>query len=163
MKKGFTLIELMIVIVVIGVLAAITMPRFNGVVEEAKIARVQESLVNLRTAIDIYEAKHDSVKFEDMFIEAKGPEDISITDSFYEDAYTRKKVPSFPTGIELNKTKGGIFVGGTSNPGEPFKKDVNNHSGAFIYLVKSRTGEQLGVYAYLHSSTYGGNIEWSKY
>lgn len=50
-KKGFTIVELLIVIVVIGILAAITIVAFNGVQERGKVSRAQSDLRNLSQAI----------------------------------------------------------------------------------------------------------------
>lgn len=58
MKKGFSLIELMVVIAIIGFLAAITIPRFMDLTSDAKIANVQSNLVNIRTMIDMYQVKN---------------------------------------------------------------------------------------------------------
>lgn len=46
-KKGFTLIELMIVVVVIGILVAIAIPNYYSLVDKAKIASV---VANMHTA-----------------------------------------------------------------------------------------------------------------
>lgn len=46
MKKGFTIVELLIVIVVIGILAAITIVAFNGVQNKANVAVLQSDLTN---------------------------------------------------------------------------------------------------------------------
>ena len=48
---GFTIVELLIVIVVIGILAAITIVSFNGVQERAKTTQAQTDLRNLTQAI----------------------------------------------------------------------------------------------------------------
>ena len=50
-KHGFTIVELLIVIVVIGILAAITIVAFNGVQDRARMNKIQSDLANLEKAI----------------------------------------------------------------------------------------------------------------
>jgi general secretion pathway protein G len=53
-EYGFTLIELMIVMVIIGILAAIAVPMYVQSVRHAKEAVLREDLRTLRSAIDAY-------------------------------------------------------------------------------------------------------------
>ena len=53
-ESGFTIIELMIVMAIIGLLAAIAIPRYLQSVRRAKEAVLKEDLHTMRTAIDSY-------------------------------------------------------------------------------------------------------------
>ena len=57
-QAGFTLVELAVVIVIIGVLAAFGVPRFIKSVERSKAAEAFEYLASVRTAQERYQAQY---------------------------------------------------------------------------------------------------------
>lgn len=58
-SKGFTIVELLIVIVVIGILAAITIVAFNGVQTKARDSERAAEVKSLQTALEMYKAEND--------------------------------------------------------------------------------------------------------
>jgi prepilin-type N-terminal cleavage/methylation domain-containing protein len=64
-QSGFTIVELLIVIVVIGILAAITIVAYNGVQRRASTANIQSNLSNLGRAVMIYNADNGAFPASD--------------------------------------------------------------------------------------------------
>ncbi|MFK8031733.1 MAG: type II secretion system protein [Gammaproteobacteria bacterium] len=56
--SGFTLVELLIVVIILATLAAIVMPQLRGSVDEAKLASMRTNLATLRSAISMYYHQH---------------------------------------------------------------------------------------------------------
>lgn len=59
-RRGFTLIELMIVVTIIGILAAMAVPSFIDATDEARAARIQADLSTIGAAVEIHYAKNGS-------------------------------------------------------------------------------------------------------
>lgn len=59
--KGFTLIELMIVVAIIGILAAIAIPKFADLIRKSNEGATKGNLGSLRSALSIYFADNDGV------------------------------------------------------------------------------------------------------
>mgnify|MGYP001302515732 CR=1 FL=1 len=66
-QKGFTLIELMIVIAIVGILAAIALPAYQNYTASAKFSEVIASVAPIKTAIEIC-------------VQKKGPSDMTTCD-----------------------------------------------------------------------------------
>ena len=61
MKKAFTLVEVLIVVAILGILAAIALPTFQSHTQEAKEAAAKDNLRILRHQIELYAAQHNGI------------------------------------------------------------------------------------------------------
>ncbi|MBN1126222.1 MAG: prepilin-type N-terminal cleavage/methylation domain-containing protein [Sedimentisphaerales bacterium] len=58
MRKGFTLVEILIVVVILGILAAIVIPQFTNASEEASVNSLRADLQTMRSQIELYKVQH---------------------------------------------------------------------------------------------------------
>jgi general secretion pathway protein G len=58
-RSGFTLVEILIVVVILGILAAIVVPQFTEASGEAKEARLLQDLQSCRSQIELYKLQHN--------------------------------------------------------------------------------------------------------
>jgi general secretion pathway protein G len=58
---AFTLVEILIVVVILGILAAIVIPQFSNATQTARENTMKDDLRYLRTQIGCYQAQHDGV------------------------------------------------------------------------------------------------------
>ena len=61
MAKGFTLVEILIVVVILGILAAIVIPQFTNASESANASSMRTQLQTLRSQLELYQIDHNGV------------------------------------------------------------------------------------------------------
>jgi general secretion pathway protein G len=73
-RSGFTLIEIILVVVIIGILAGIAIPRMGGKTERAKITQAKSNITALGMAIQEYEMMNGEypASLEQLLDESKG-------------------------------------------------------------------------------------------
>jgi general secretion pathway protein G len=59
MAQGFTLVEILIVVVILGILAAIVIPQFTSASETAKASSLQSQLQTIRSQLELYQVQHN--------------------------------------------------------------------------------------------------------
>ena len=57
-KKGFTLVEILIVVIILGILAAIVIPQFTEASNEARVSNLRTNLQTIRSQLLLYKTQH---------------------------------------------------------------------------------------------------------
>ena len=60
-QKGFTLVELLVVVIILAVLAAVVIPQLRSSSQDAKLSALDSDLSTSRSAIELYYHQHNSV------------------------------------------------------------------------------------------------------
>ena len=135
--RGFTLIELMVVIVILGILAGLIIPRIMGRPEEAKQLKAKMQIESLETALKLYKLDNGMYPDTEQGLQAlvEQPETGTIPKKWRKNGYLEKgRLPKDPWGNEFIYLSPGahgeydiISYGADGVPdGEDKNKDINS-------------------------------------
>jgi general secretion pathway protein G len=102
--KGFSLIELMVVIVILGILAGMIMPKLMGRTDDAKMVKAQVDLAALDTALKLYKLDNGEYPTTEQGLKAlvEPPDKDGNTGNWKKGGYLEKKaLPKDPWGREF--------------------------------------------------------------
>lgn len=98
-NKGFTLIEIMVVVVILGILAALIVPRIMSRPDEARVGKAKADLNAISSALELYRLDNFSYPTTDQGLEAlvKQPSSEPLPKNWKEGGYL-ERTPSDPWG-----------------------------------------------------------------
>lgn len=67
---GFTLIEVMVVVVILGILAAIIVPKIMSRPEQARVVKVKQDILAIQSALDLYKLDNGTYPTTDQGLQA---------------------------------------------------------------------------------------------
>lgn len=134
---GFTLIEIMVVIVILGILAGLIVPRIMGRPEEAKQLKAQLQIESLETALKLYKLDSGMYPATEQGLQAlvEKPDTGAIPGKWREGGYLEKgRLPKDPWGSDFIYLSPGahgdydiVSYGADGVPGgEGKNKDINS-------------------------------------
>jgi len=100
-NRGFTLIEIMVVVIILGILAGLVLPRFMGRTEEARRTKARIQIENLESALKMYKLDNGTYPSTEQGLEAlvQKPTVGFLPKNWREGGYLEKgKVPLDPWG-----------------------------------------------------------------
>lgn len=104
-QKGFTLVELVVVIAILGILIAIGVPKYNDITRNSKIKAHQATARTIMSAITMAEAENPGKSLAASDIQKFLTASTTIADSAEEDAWTVQKTTSGEWEISYNTVK----------------------------------------------------------
>lgn len=136
-RRGFTLIEIMVVLVILGILAGLIIPRIMGRPEEARRTKARIQIESIETALKLYKLDNGVYPTTEQGLQAlvEPPSVGELARAWREGGYLEKgRIPKDPWGNEYVYLSPGIhgdfdlvsYGADGETGGEGKDKDINN-------------------------------------
>jgi general secretion pathway protein G len=129
-QKGFTLIEILIVVVILGILAAIVIPQFTDASQEAAASNLRSQLQTIRSQIELYNVQNPATMYD---ATVAAPGDATFWDNLIQGNYlqaaplnplTPNPGVNDPSAVAAAVGVGGAWVWFEASPGDAWTLNV---------------------------------------
>lgn len=156
-NRGFTLVELLIVVIILAILAAIVIPQFASSTEDAKLSSLQTTLNSMRGTIELYYTQHGQ-RYPGAYKETDGTT-ASATAGDVQTAFVAQLVQYTDANGKVSATKDatykyGPYLKSATLPKNPF---VANATNAIALLA------DIATTSITAASTADGSTGWKFY
>lgn len=135
-QKGFTLIEIMVVVVIISVLIGLVAPNILGRVDEARVTAAQADIGTIEQALEMYKLDNFRYPTTDQGLQAliEKPTSSPEPKKWRPDGYIKKSLPTDPWGNQYQYLSPGVagsfdlysFGADGQEGGEAYDSDIGN-------------------------------------
>jgi prepilin-type N-terminal cleavage/methylation domain-containing protein len=123
-QTGFTLIEMLIVIIVLGILAMIIVPQITVSTDDAKVSTLQSSLAGIRSAIEVYYVQHSQTYPGEKSVAAGTPDATEAATAFVQQLTRYTNAAGSVSDSKSTVYKYGPYIRGGSLPTNPFNTNT---------------------------------------
>jgi general secretion pathway protein G len=144
--KGFTLIEILIVVIILGILAAIVIPQFSSASSDARMSSLQSTVQTLRSQVALYRLQHHDN------LPGAGTGTAFTSDQFWTDLTTQTDATGAP-----------YVTTAATGPFGPYMQDVpkNALNTSTVVLNSSTTpGAAVTACGYVYDYSGGSGKVW---
>jgi general secretion pathway protein G len=150
-KSGFTLVEILIVVIILGILAAVVIPQFASATGDTRESSVMANLKAVRSQLQLYRAQHQDIWPDDLeaqltsFTDVEGNTNATYTSTFRFGPYMVSVPPNPWTGSTAITTVTGVDT--TYSPAGDMNQGwwYNSTTGEFRAHVPDSVVTEAGV------------------